>query len=475
MLTTIIIVLFLAGYLAIAFEHALKVNKASVALIVGVVTWVIYAIGLPELASVHHSHALSHYLSENPSLQGLSLVEQCRSFITNYQIKEVLGEISETLFFLIGAMTIVEVVDVHGGFGIITNRITARRKTSLLWVISIITFFLSSLLDNMTTAIVMVMLIRRIISNYKERWVYASIIIIAANSGGAWSPIGDITTIMLWVKGNITAGSIIPSLMVPCIVSCLIPTYIGARFLHGLVQKNADQGISTHAVTIVSKKESMSLSIISILSLVSVPIFKSVTHLPPFMGILLALGVVWIYTEIIYSRKVGIDESLKHRVPTVLRHIDTPTILFFLGILMAVSSLQAIGILGGVAATLDSSVHNVYLINAAIGVISSIVDNVPLVAASIAMYPMADGATVAACSDPAYMSAFVQDGIFWQLLAYCAGVGGSMLIIGSVSGVIVMGLEKINFMWYTKNISILAFSGYVAGILTYILQNLIFG
>lgn len=474
MVVGIIVAIFIIGYVAIAFENALNVDKAAVALIVGVLTWVLYVVGVPDIVLQMHPEAFQHFLSLNPSVESMPIYEQCVKFITTVQIREVLGEISETLFFLIGAMTIVEVVDVHGGFGIITNKITARRKTKLLWVVSVITFFLSALLDNMTTAIVMVMLVRRIIDNYKERWVYASIIIIAANSGGAWSPIGDITTIMLWVKGNVTAGSIIPSLIIPSFISCIVPTYIGARFLHGMVQEHVDQGISSHEVTIISKNESLWLSIVSVACLVSVPIFKSVTHLPPYMGILLALGIVWIFTEIIYSRKVGVEESLMHRVPRVLQHLDTPTILFFLGILMSVSVLQATGVLGNLAHMLDVSVHNVYLTNIAIGLISSVVDNVPLVAASIAMYPVVDGASVATSVDPTYIANFVQDGTFWHFLAYCAGVGGSVLIVGSVAGVVVMGLEKINFGWYLKNISLLALSGYLAGAVVYILQSLIF-
>lgn len=475
MVVTLIIILFVLGYFAIAFEHTLNVNKAAVALIIGVLTWVLYVLGAPELVSINQEQEFANFINQNSTIKHLPFVEQCRNFITTLQIREVLGEISETLFFLIGAMTIVEVVDVHGGFGIITNRITAKRKTSLLWVVSIITFFLSALLDNMTTSIVMVMLIRRIISNYKERWVYASIIIIAANSGGAWSPIGDITTIMLWINGNITASGVIPALILPCLVACIVPTLIGARFLHGIVKEHVEQGISSHAISIISKNESTSLFFVSIASLISVPIFKSCTHLPPFMGILLALGVVWVYTEILYSRKVGIDESLKHRVPTVLRHIDTPTILFFLGILMAVSALQATGVLTSVAKLLDDLVHNVYLTNIFIGLISSVVDNVPLVAASIAMYPIADASAIAASSDPTYLSTFVNDGVFWQFLAYCAGVGGSVLIIGSVAGVVVMGLEKITFGWYFKNITVIALSGYLAGAVVYILQVYMLG
>lgn len=470
----LVTIVFVLGYIGIALEHTLKINKAGTALITGIILWTLYIMFMPEMAATHNPEAFSFFVNSSESISSLPIVEQCIKYIVQIQIPEVLGEISETLFFLIGAMTIVEIIDVHGGFGIITNRITTRDKQMLMWVISILTFFMSAILDNMTTAIVMVMLVRRIITNYKERWVYASVIIIAANSGGAWSPIGDITTIMLWVKGNVTAGAIITKLILPCIVSCAIPTYIASNFLKGIIEKSSLEGNSLKISKIITKKEKISVTILGILCLVSVPIFKAVTHLPPFMGILLSLGIIWVYTEIMYKRKTNVDESLKHRVPRVLMRIDIPTILFFLGILLSVSVLEQTGLLGGAAQFLDVHIHNVYITNVLIGFLSSIVDNVPLVAASIGMYPLADSATLAASTDPVYLANFVQDGTFWEFLAYCAGTGGSVLIIGSVAGVVIMGIEHIRFGWYVKNISLMAIAGYLAGALVYILQSIIF-
>lgn len=474
MVTEVMIIIFLFGYLMIALEHPLKIDKAASALITGVLLWVVYTLFGAHLVPQFHSEELLHYIETNKTLANLPAIQQCISYIVDVQVLEQLGEISETLFFLIGAMTIVELIDVHGGFAIITNRITTRDKTKLLWLIAFITFFLSSLLDNMTTSIVMVMLIRRIIKNYKERWVYASMIIIAANSGGAWSPIGDITTIMLWVRGNITTGGIIPSTILPCLVSMIIPLFISSKLLHGIITAGKTGNEASGSwLTIITRKERASILLLGVGGLICVPVFKSITHLPPFMGILLVLGILWFYTEIMYKRKVCVDESLKHRVPRVIRRVDIPTVLFFLGILLAVGALQMTGVLGGFASFLDTHVHNIYLTNTLIGLMSAVVDNVPLVAAAMGMYPLTDPATVSMAADPAYAAAFMPDGIFWELLAYCAGVGGSILIIGSVSGVVIMGIEKISFLWYLKNISLMALIGYLAGVGVFWLQHTI--
>ena len=350
-----------------------------------------------------------------------------------------------------------------------------KKKKKLLALIAVITFFMSAVLDNLTTSIVMIMLIRKLLGNYKERWVFGSIIIIAANSGGAWSPIGDVTTIMLWVRGNISTSSTIPHLILPSIVSALIPVLIAMRFLHGNVtppnafsQMEADNELLKK----LKDKEKLSILIIGVLCLLFVPVFKTVTHLPPFMGILMGVGILWFYTEMLYARK-PIDEDLKLRLSKVVHRIDGATLLFFLGILLAVDALRCSGVLSDFAFWLDDTVGNVYAVNLIIGALSSIVDNVPLVAGAIGMYPVATDAMVAAATDPAYLANFMQDGVFWQFLAYCAGVGGSMLIIGSAAGVVVMGLERINFIWYLKNISLLALAGYLSGAVVYILQNLI--
>ncbi len=460
----VLILVFVVGYLCIAMEHKLQINKAATALMTAGILWTIYTLALPTLSAEVSPMAFSDFLAANPSLADLPFVQQCVKFIVGSQIIEQLGEISETLFFLIGAMTIVELIDVHGGFAIITNRIKTRDKKKLLWLVSVITFFMSAVLDNMTTAIVMVMLIRRIVPNYKERWIFASLIVIAANSGGAWSPIGDVTTIMLWVKGNVTTGPLLSTLFLPSLVSMLIPTFLAARLLKGSIEPNDTiDPVSTNIEQVLTDRERTILFFLGVFCLLMVPVFKSVTHLPPFMGVLVGLSIMWIYTEILYRRKVDVQERDKHRVTSVIRRIDTPTILFFLGILMAVSALQGTGVLNSVGAFLNEKIHNVYAINLVIGFLSSVVDNVPLVAGAIGMYPQVDPAALAGMADPAFMQHFVADGSFWLSLAYCAGVGGSMLIIGSVAGVVVMGIEKINFGWYFKNISLIAMSGYLAG------------
>ena len=460
----IMVAVFLVGYLCIAMEHKLQVNKAASALLTGGILWALYIVTAPLSVPQLDGQAFGEFLSDNPTIAALPLVEQCVRFISGVQIVEHLGEISETLFFLIGAMTIVELIDVHGGFSIITNRITTRKKVTLLWLISILTFFMSAVLDNMTTAIVMVMLIRRIIPEQKERWLFASIIIIAANSGGAWSPIGDVTTIMLWVKGNVTSVPLVESLLLPSLVSTIVPVWIASRSMHGMITSDGTEDKAMSNVEqVLTPRERLTMLILGVSCLLFVPVFKSLTHLPPFMGIMVGLGIMWVYTELLYRKKVDVAERDKHRVTQVIRHIDIPTILFFLGILLAVAALQATGILDAAAGFLNRELHNIYIINVIIGLMSSIVDNVPLVAGAMGMYPIVDPAMVGTMADPAFMQHFVQDGPFWLFLAYCAGVGGSLLIIGSAAGVVVMGLAKINFTWYLKRITLMALAGYLAG------------
>ena len=440
------IILFLVGYLMIALEHPLKINKAGTALLLGTILWVMYS-----------------------RLAPLPTIEQ--------ELLHSVGEIAETLIFLIGAMITVELIDSHGGFTFITRYITTTDKRKLLLAIATITFFLSAVLDNLTTSIVMIMLLRKLVGNYKERWVFGSIIIIAANSGGAWSPIGDVTTIMLWVRGNISTSATIPNLILPSIVSALVPVLFAMRFLHGKVTPPRVIAGGDENNALLEKllpKTKLSILILGLFCLLFVPIFKTITHLPPFMGILLGVGALWLYTERMYAH-TPVDEELKLRLSKVVHRIDGTTLLFFLGILLAVDALRCVGILGDFALWLDQSVGNVYVVNLIIGTLSAIVDNVPLVAGAMGMYPVATDAMIAAAPDPAYMMNFAQDGVFWQFLAYCAGVGGSMLIIGSAAGVVVMGLERINFIWYLKNISLLALLGYLAGAGVYILQNMLLG
>ena len=468
----IMVLVFLIGYFFIAIEHRVGIDKAAIALLTGGILWVLYILlsplTVPNVFPVH----FHEFVADNNGVNILPLIEQCRSYIVDVHIIESLGEISETLFFLMGAMTIVELVDVHGGFYIITDRITTRNKKLLLILIAFITFFMSSILDNLTTSIVMVMMVRKIVPNYKERWVYGSMIIIAANSGGAWSPIGDVTTIMLWIKGKITTGPVISSLFIPGLISMVIPMLLATRMLKGELVETSRKAAG-HISTILSEKERLILSAMGVLALVMVPVFKYLTHLPPFVGVLIGLSILWIYTEIIYSRKET-TETLKHRVTRVLKRVDTATILFFLGILLAVNALQGTGVLNTMGAFLEERVHNVYLINITIGLLSAVVDNVPLVAVAMGMYPLADASMIAAAADPAFMQTFVQDGSFWLFLAYCAGVGGSLLIIGSAAGVVVMGIERITFNWYLKHFSLLALAGYLAGAGTFVLIDLFF-
>ena len=442
-----IIVVFILGYMAIALEHPLKVDKTASALFLGMLLWTMYAVGV-----------LSGDVFPDRNMD-----------LLNGSIIEHMGDISEILFFLIGAMTIVELIDVHGGFSVITERITTRKKRKLLWLLSFVTFFMSAVLDNLTTSIVMVMLLRKLISEQKERWIFGSMIVIAANSGGAWSPIGDITTIMLWVRGNVTTEGLLSNILLPSIVSMLVPLAIISTRLDKAVLPPV--AISATGNDTVTKSDKNRFFIFGVVSLLLVPVFKSLTHLPPFIGVLFFLSLLWIYTEYYYNNKT-VNKEREYRILRVLSRIDIPTILFFLGILMAVAVLQETGILANMALYLDEKVHNVYIINIVLGILSSIVDNVPLVAAAMGMYPLADPAALSSlpAAEAAYAMNFVQDGIFWEFLSYCAGVGGSMLIIGSAAGVVVMGLEKINFIWYLKNISLLALLGYLAGAAFYIFQ-----
>lgn len=477
---TLIIAIFIIGYLMIALEHPLKINKAASALLTGTILWVLYIMNAPDFESLVSSDGFKSFV-QDPHAAGLSLLEQCQQYIVEHQILISIGEICQTLIFLIGAMIIVELVDVHGGFEFITNRITTRKARSLLIMISVLTFFMSSVLDNLTTSIVMIMLIRKIIADQKTRWLFGSMIIIAANSGGAWSPIGDVTTIMLWIKGNISTSETIPHLILPSLVSMFVPLFLMARQLKGSVESPIQEGrmdnnstCCTDEFFILAHRERLYIFILGILCLLFVPVFKMVTHLPPFMGVMIGVSILWFFTEFIYGKKEDLEEDRKLRVSKVVHRIDGATLLFFLGILLAVEVLRYTGILGAFASWLDDSVGNVFIVNMVIGALSAVVDNVPLVAGAMGMYPVMTEEAVAASADPIYWMNFVQDGTFWQFLAYCAGVGGSMLIIGSAAGVVVMGLEQISFGWYLKRISGLALLGYLAGAFVYILQCAVF-
>lgn len=439
-LSIAIIMAFVIGYLFIAIESVTKINKAAIALLMFVVCWTIFMIDpaslVPALASVDHS--------------------QMANAVSKI-IEEHLGETGTTIFFLMGAMTIVELVDQNGGFNFVKDTLKTKSKRSLLWRIAIMTFLLSAILDNLTTSIVMIMILRKLVKERKDRVIYASLVIIAANSGGAFSPIGDVTTIMLWNKGVITAAGVITEVLIPAVISMVIPAYVLSLSLKGeLVVPEANKAANAEEDYLTASQRKL-IFFLGVGGLIFVPIFKTITHLPPFVGILLVLGILWTVTESMY-RHLEHDDSdgMQKRVSRMLTRIDMSTILFFLGILMAVGALQTIGALAQLGEGLNVWFDgNHYLVTGIIGVLSSIVDNVPLVAGCMGMYP------VQAVGDMAV------DGIFWQLLAYCAGVGGSMLIIGSAAGVVVMGLEKITFGWYMKHISWVAFLGYIAGIVSY--------
>ncbi len=424
----LIIFIFIIGYTAIAFEHKLKINKAAIALITGILCWTIYILNSTDFNSVENS--LSHHL----------------------------GELSQILFFLLGAMTIVELIDAHDGFEIITRRITTLNKRRLVWIICVLTFFLSAVLDNLTTTIVMVSLVRKLMNDKNDRLLFTGAVVIAANAGGAWSPIGDVTTTMLWIGGQITAFNIIIKLLLPSMVCLMVPLLALSFILKGNVQRpSPDEGDTGDEVYNERHRNIVFFSGIGILLLV--PVFKSITHLPPFMGILLGLGILWVIVEILHSDKDEADRKF-YTVTYALRKIDAPSILFFLGILLAIAALESTGQLSSLAEFLNAKIKDVNIIVLSIGLISSIVDNVPLVAASMGMYSL---------------DKYPTDHYFWEFLAYCTGTGGSALIIGSAAGVAAMGIEKINFMWYLKKISWLALMGYFSGALIYILQAKLFG
>jgi Na+/H+ antiporter NhaD/arsenite permease-like protein len=473
----LMIVVFVLGYLMIALEHPIKIDKAASALLLGALIWVVYIMNVTEILSLGFSDAWEHFLHSTSltdytdKYPEATLLEQMKHFVINHEIIHHLGDISQILFFLLGAMTIVETIDQHQGFKLITDRITTTNKVKLLWILSILTFFMSALLDNLTTTIVMVALLRKLIDDKKTRWFYASMVVIAANAGGAWSPIGDVTTIMLWIGQQVTAGNIIAMVIVPSIFNMLFPLIVVSFMMKGDVEKPKLSEDETREFTTDSERKL--LLFMGVGALLFVPVFKTVTHLPPYMGMLFGLSVIWITTEILHKNKSEEDRR-KLTVIGVLRKVDVPTIFFFLGILSAVAALESAGHLHLLSEYLDEHVHDIYGINAAIGLLSAIVDNVPLTAGAMGMYPIMTDAMVQASVEPEYMMHFVQDGAFWELLAYAAGTGGSILIIGSAAGVAAMGLEKIDFIWYMKKISWLALIGYFGGIFIYWLQEMIF-
>lgn len=415
-----VILVFVVGYFAIALEHPLRINKTASALLTGVLCWTLYAIFsgkdvLPDL---------SHHLSQ----------------------------VSEILFFLLGAMTIVELVDAYQGFRIITDKIKTKNPVILLWLICWVTFFLSSILDNLTTSIVMVSLIRKLIPNKDLRMFFAGMIVIAANAGGAWTPLGDVTTTMLWIGGQISTLSIIKTLFLPSVACMVVPLIYLSFTLKGDLGESAADQSSLTAETDSAPNGNKLMLILGVGALIFVPIFKTVTHLPPYLGMLLGLGLIWVVSELINPEA---DETTRKPLTaaSALTRIDSASVLFFLGILLAVGALESMHILGKFALWLDQTIGSQSIIVILIGMLSAIVDNVPLVAASMGMYNL---------------EKFPMDHFIWEFLAYCAGTGGSILIIGSAAGVAVMGMEKIDFIWYLKRVSLIALIGYFAGAFTYL-------
>ena len=491
----VMVIIFIVGYIAIALEHNIHVDKAASALFIGMVCWGMYAIWpedhlhIEEGMTVQEISADTTLQDHNPSLTKFMSIEfedernevfdnfeahQDENGKVHYKTRDAkhtkeyvhhfvehglthhLFEIASILFFLLGAMTIVELIDAHEGFAVITDRISTTSNVKLLWVICLLTFFMSAALDNLTTSIVMISVIRKLIDDKQVRWLFGGFIIIAANAGGAWSPIGDVTTTMLWNNGQIPSTSvIIVNLIIPSLVAMIIPLLVASFFVKGTVTRpeKVNDAHPEHAKT--TNFERNFVFFLGLAGLLFVPVFKTLTHLPPFTGMMLSLGVLWMVTELLHSKKER-EQKKELSVISVLQKIDTASVLFFLGILMAVAALQEVGHLTEVAHFLDDKLDgNMYSINISIGLLSAIVDNVPLVAAAQGMYPIA------------VEGLFAENGMFWQFLAYCAGTGGSALIIGSAAGVAVMGLEKISFGWYLRKISLYALIGYVAGAATY--------
>ena len=488
----LMVIIFIVGYLAIALEHNIKVDKAASALVIGMVCWGLYAIWPAEHLKVDPEQSVNQLMKDKElkdrneafvdyleheeeeyreevfkhpeQYEGRERipVEETDEYVHHFVehgLTHHLFDIAGILFFLLGAMTIVELIDAYDGFSVITNRITTTNKVKLLWVICVLTFFMSAALDNLTTSIVMISVIRKLIDDKKVKWLFGGFIIIAANAGGAWSPIGDVTTTMLWNNGQIpSTGIIIVNLIIPSLVAMIVPLVLASFFVKGSVKRPEKVISFGHENSTPENWEKTFVFILGLCGLLFVPVFKTVTHLPPFTGMMLSLGVLWLITEILISKK---DSASKKglTVVSVLQKIDTASVLFFLGILMAVAALQEVGHLVQVAHFLDNTFNqNIYSINVSIGLLSAIVDNVPLVAAAQGMYPITGTGDFAA------------NGMFWQFLAYCAGTGGSALIIGSAAGVAVMGLEKISFGWYIKKISLYAIVGYFAGAITYYLM-----
>lgn len=450
---TLIIIIFVAGYVGIALEHSIRINKTATAIVTGILCWTLFMFA-PN-TSVEESAAYQRFLAITRLEQGghadtIPVPDLHREYVT-FSLGEHLGSIAQILFFLLGAMTIVELVDAHHGFRIITDRIRTKDKRALLWTVCWIAFFLSSVLDNLTTTIVMISLIRKLVPDKETRYLFAGMIVIAANAGGAWTPIGDVTTTMLWIGGQITTINIMKMLFLSSAICLMVPLVI----LSFTMKKEIESADNANGAVESAGPHAKLMLILGIGALVSVPVFKTLTHMPPFAGILLGLGLLWIVSEIINPET---DEAVRkhYTVAGALSRIDVPSVLFFLGILLAVAALESMELLTHLARFLDATFGDQRIIVTLIGLLSAVVDNVPLVAASMGMYDHV---------------LYPADHMIWEYLAYCAGTGGSILIIGSAAGVAVMGMEQVNFIWYVRKISLIALLGYLAGALVYIAQR----
>ncbi|NOT74926.1 MAG: sodium:proton antiporter NhaD [Cyclobacteriaceae bacterium] len=443
-----IVIIFVVGYLAIALEHPIKINKTATALVTGVLCWTLFALDVPS-----SSFLTSAYFTEFANTQkALANPSQVYQLFINDELSHNLSQIASILFFLIGAMTIVELIDAHQGFRFITDRIKTKDVRKMLWIICWVAFFLSAILDNLTTAIVMVSLVRKLIQDRERRLLFAGMIIIAANAGGAWSPIGDVTTTMLWIGGQISPVPIIKTLLIPSIISLLIPVIYLSFTLKGTIESSIEE---TAADGDQDSKGGKIMLLVGIGALIFVPVFKTITHLPPYIGILLGLGVLWVVSEFI-NPHLDEGERKKYSAGHALSRIDTSSVLFFFGILLAVGALESMQTLHHFAEYLEHLIGDKKIIITLIGMFSSIIDNVPLVAACMGMYSV---------------DVYPMDHMIWEYLAYCAGTGGSLLVIGSAAGVAVMGMEKMDFIWYLKKISFLAFTGYAAGAAAFLIVN----
>lgn len=450
---TVIILLFVLGYLAIALEHKIHINKAASAILTGVLCWTLYAI---HYATLVPTKAFEHWHAMHGGPEAEGGLDPKLHFLVDGQLSHLFSETAGILFFLIGAMTIVELVDAHEGFSLITRYVRSKSKVSLLWIIGICTFFLSAVLDNLTTTIVMISVLRKLVADRELRLLYIGMVVVAANAGGAWTVIGDVTTTMIWMKHKISEWEVMRELFLPSVACLLVPLGILSTQLKGELEPPKETEADLEEKSIETWHKALFLCL-GVVGLLAVPIFKTYTHLPPFMGMMLSLGSLWLASELVSHT---MDEKTKSStgVLSALRRIDMSSVLFFLGILLAVGALGSMNVLNQLAEYLQATLKNQSLIAVIIGLVSAVVDNVPLVAAGIEMYSSTNP-----LNDP-----------FWMLLAYCGGTGGSCLIIGSAAGVAAMGLEKIDFFWYFRKIAPLALAGYFAGIAVYFLQQAIF-